>query len=212
MVNNHFVQSLSNIIKSISSLGVTQVNFTLRGSLSARFNFSKITAADVESAIASMFNSASTGVDYIFAKMLKMSGKAVSGILVEIFNYSIEKSVFHVQWKKGVITPVFQKGNFCNVNNYHTISLLSVFSKAFEKIIAEKLCQRPEENSILSRAQFGFRRELKALFLGSPNFYLSPGKIRCSVTTIDLNKAFKCLSHTLLLSQIDTLVSPQAAS
>ena len=133
MVNNHFVQTISNIIKSISSSGATQVNFTHCDSLFARFDFSKITAADVESAITSMFNSASTGVDYISAKMLKMSGKAVSGAFAEIFNYSIEKSVFPVQWKKGIITPVFKKGNFCNVNNYHTISLLSVISKTFER-------------------------------------------------------------------------------
>jgi hypothetical protein len=44
-----------------------------------------------------------------------------------------------------------------NMTNYRPISLLTSFSKVFEKIIYERLLQHIEINNILVEEQFGFR-------------------------------------------------------
>jgi hypothetical protein len=49
------------------------------------------------------------------------------------------------------------KGDRENMANYKPISLLTSFSKVFEKIIYERLLQGININNILVEEQFGFR-------------------------------------------------------
>ena len=46
---------------------------------------------------------------------------------------------FSEAWKKGVVTPLYKKGNKCLVENYRPISLTSTLCKCMEKIIAMEL-------------------------------------------------------------------------
>ena len=50
-----------------------------------------------------------------------------------------------------------KKGDKENVANYRPISLLTSFSKAFERIIYDRLLKHIETNNILAVEQFGFR-------------------------------------------------------
>jgi len=62
--------------------------------------------------------------------------------------------------KYSIIKPVFKRGDRTNYTNYRPISLLTSFSKIFEKAIYIRLTEYLLNNKILSDSQYGFRKGL----------------------------------------------------
>ena len=52
---------------------------------------------------------------------------------------------------------VYEKGVRSNVTNYRSTSLLTSFSKVFEKIIYDRLIKHIQINNIVVEEEFGFR-------------------------------------------------------
>jgi hypothetical protein len=55
------------------------------------------------------------------------------------------------------IKPLYKKGEMANTSTHRPISLLTYFSKIFEKIIYTRLIRHLNHNHILVDEQFGFR-------------------------------------------------------
>jgi hypothetical protein len=69
----------------------------------------------------------------------------------------ISRGVFPTRLKFAEIKPLYKKGDMINISNYRPISLLTSFSKIFEKIIFTRLILHLNYNHILADEQFGFR-------------------------------------------------------
>jgi hypothetical protein len=91
--------------------------------------------------------------------------------------------------------------------NYRPISLLTPFSKIFEKIIYVRLLRHIKVNNILLEEQFGFRPatstdnapfRLIHEILDAMNQKRMVGGIFC-----DLQKAFDCVNHNILLDKLE---------
>jgi len=54
------------------------------------------------------------------------------------------------------LVPIFKNGEQQSASNYRPISLLSAFSKVFEKAIYSQIVHFLDAHSILSETQFGF--------------------------------------------------------
>jgi hypothetical protein len=65
--------------------------------------------------------------------------------------------IFPTHLKYSTVKPLFKKGDINNMANYRPISLLTSFSKVFERIIYDRLLQHIEANNILAAEQYGFR-------------------------------------------------------
>ena len=93
------------------------------------------------------------------------------------------------------------------MTNYRPVSLLTSFSKVFERLIYNRLINHIQTNNILCTEQFGFRASLsteKASYkliddiLNALNNIMKVGGISC-----DLQKAFDCIDHNILLTKLE---------
>ena len=64
----------------------------------------------------------------------------LSYILAELFNMCLKEFCFPDWWKVSSMVPVFMNvGERSTAKNYHPVSLLSVVSKVFEKLLNNKV-------------------------------------------------------------------------
>ena len=74
-------------------------------------------------------------VDGIPARILKIHAKELSWPLTYLFNLSFTLGEVPLIWKRANITPVFKANAKENVENYRSISLLSILGKCQERIV-----------------------------------------------------------------------------
>ena len=67
--------------------------------------------------------------------MIKLCDKSEAFPLKLLFQSSLEKGLFPVDWKKSNIVPIHEKENKNLTKNYPPISLLPIFSKIYERLI-----------------------------------------------------------------------------
>ena len=75
----------------------------------------------------------------------------------EVSTNILKVSTFPTRLKYAIVKRLLKKGDKENLANYRPISLLTSLSKAFERIIYDRLLKHIETNNILAVEQFGFR-------------------------------------------------------
>ena len=75
-----------------------------------------------------------------------------------IFNVILNTGNFPVAWTKGILVPLYKKGDKSDVKKYRDITLLSNFAKLFTCVLNQRISKWCEENNTISDAQFGFRK------------------------------------------------------
>ena len=117
-----------------------------------------ITPKMVKKAISNLDSSKASGPDGIPVVVLKNCEPELSFILTDLFNLCLKESCFPDCWKVSSVVPVFKNvGERSDPKNYHPVSLLSVVSKVFEKLINDKLVRHLESVGLFSDFQYGFR-------------------------------------------------------
>ena len=101
---------------------------------------------------------------------------------------------------------MFKKGDRENLANYRPISLLTSFSKVFEKVIYRRILTHVTNNNILVNEQFGFRSKLsteKATYnLINEISEALNNKRQVGGIFFDLEKAFYCVNHNIVLPKL----------
>ena len=122
------------------------------------FFLSPIDSAEVESIISNLKKGNSVGPYSIPGDLLKVLNELISPLLVMLINESFSTGIFPDKLKIANVIALHKKGATDDPGNYRPISLLSVFSKIFEKIMHKRLYNFLEVNDILHPLQFGFRK------------------------------------------------------
>ena len=113
---------------------------------------------EVYSIVTNLKNSA-PGYDEVTAGILKLSLPVINGPLTHILNLSLLEGVFPSELKVANVLPLYKADDDMLFNNYRPVSLLSVLSKVFERIMYNRLISFLENNKILFKNQFGFRKQ-----------------------------------------------------
>ena len=76
------------------------------------------------------------GVDFISAEHVKFGGLSLAKMLMVIFNSIAHTEYIPINFKKGIIIPLFKGGNKdpTVTDNYRGITLKTIFTKMFEKL------------------------------------------------------------------------------
>ena len=61
-----------------------------------------------------------------------------------------------IHWKYSFIIPIFKKGDPSRKYNYRPISITSIISRVFERLITKHITLFLLKNLLLSKHQFGF--------------------------------------------------------
>ena len=65
--------------------------------------------------------------------------------------------IFPDVWECARVTPLFNQGKASDLNNYRPISIISVLTKVFERIVYDQLYNFLSNEDIISTHQSGFR-------------------------------------------------------
>ena len=127
--------------------------------------------------------------------------------LTTIFNWCLRNGYFPKQFKTAKVIPILKKGkDKKSAKNYRPISMLNGLDKIFEKIILNGLNEYTEENNILSKEQFGFRKDhstihqvkrIVNMITMNKNQRRSTG-----VVFLDIEKAFGTTEFSLSLNNL----------
>ena len=89
--------------------------------------------------------------------LVKNSFDIISKPVMYLIHLSLEKGIFPNNLKTANIIPIFKAGDIDIFTLYRPISILSSFSKIYEKIMYNRLVDFIERFEILCSLQFGFR-------------------------------------------------------
>nr|CAI5826783.1 unnamed protein product [Callosobruchus analis] len=129
--------------------------------------------------------------------------------LAYIINLCFKCAAIPRQFKESIVVPIYKAGDTEQMTNYRSISLINILGKISEKCLNKRLCSFLEKNKILSKNQFGFRKnsstecslqELVTQILD--NFQ---NERKTVATFLDLQKAFDTVSHTRLLTKLERI-------
>ena len=200
--NNYFVTVGKSLTKNTNN-DVNPLDYIQSNSKS--IVIPDITVGDIINVISSLNNS-SAGYDDMPASIMKKCIDEYITPLTYLINYSIRQGVFPDELKIAKIIPIFKSGNEQCVNNYRPISVLSFFSKIYEKVMANFWTNFLDANDLLYNSQFGFRHNHSTshaiiTLTEKISRALDTGKIVCGIF-IDFRKAFDVIPHKTLLKKL----------
>ena len=110
----------------------------------------------VKKVIMNLDSSKASGPDCIPVVVLKNCEPELSYILAKLFNICLKESCFPDCWKVSSVVHVFKNvGERSTATNYCPVSLLSVVSKVFEKLVNNRTVDHLEKCGF--DFQYGFR-------------------------------------------------------
>ena len=115
---------------------------------------------EINNAISSLNINKSYGHDQISPYFLRIASHVVTPFLHLFVQFSFTNGIFPKNCTIAKIIPIFKKGDRQSPTNYRPISILTCFSKIFEKLIHTRLTKFWTKHKVLTTTQYGFRSKL----------------------------------------------------
>ena len=144
---------------NLDDSGISLPVFPSRTNL--KLHYIPVTPNMVEKAIMNLDLSKPSVLDCIPVVILKNCELELSYVLAELFNKCLKESCFPDCWKISSVAPVFKNvEDWSTARNYHPVSLLSVVSKVFKKVVNNRIVYHLEKCGLFSDFQYSFRSSL----------------------------------------------------
>ena len=151
-----------------------------------------ITPNMIKKVITNLDSSKASGHNCIPVVVLKNCEPELSYTLAELFNMCLKESCFPDCWKVSSVVPVFKNvGERSTAKNYCPVSLLSVVSRVFEKLVNNRIVDHLENCGLFSDFGYGFRSSRStADLLIVVSDRIARAFNRSGATQADISKAF----------------------
>src|SRR5260221_11465661 len=106
-----------------------------------------------------MKNSACKGYYNISLKLLKYCSAEFSDVISHLVNESFQCGLFPEMAKTAKVVSIFKNGDPKLLTNYRPISILTNFSKFFEKAAFTRVSGYLDKFKIIHQNQYGFRKK-----------------------------------------------------
>lgn len=196
-MRNHFGNNISNSC-TVST-----------GDATSSMVFLPATGLEVSRVIAGLSGGYSTGHDGVSLPFVRRCADVLSESIALLVNLSVDSGVFPDKLKLSTVSPVPKKGDLRDIKNYRPISILSIFSKIFEKIAYNRITSFLDKYSLLSDSQHGFRKgrsteTATTQFIQRVNDELDKNKFVVSIF-FDLSRAFDTIHPGFVSEKIEKL-------
>ena len=165
-----------------------------------------ISVNDLKNAFLSLKKNKAPGYDDVTSNIVLSVADEILIPLYHSLKLSFQKGIFPNKLKIAKIYPVFKKDDRCQLSNYRPISVLTVFSKLFEKLMYNHLNSHFVKNNLLYKRQFGFQSNCStehAIVDLINHLTKSLDKNLFSIGVfLDLSKAFDTVNHEILLAKL----------
>ena len=207
--NKYFCNIASNLKQSATCSDHTSESNAykefLRYPVNNSMHLEEADAGEVYSII-KRFKNKSTQDTKISALKIANQSFIFTNALAKIINKSFQQGIFPDELKIARVIPIHKEGPKSDVSNYRPISLLSTFSKIYEKLMHIRILGFLETNNSLVDTQYGFRpgRSCEHALLNAQNTLLESlnNKQISLLLLIDFSKAFDMVDHTVLLDKL----------
>ena len=164
-----------------------------------------ISESEVVAAIKSLMNS-SAGYDEVPVRILKQNINIFIKPLTRLIISSIREDIFPDQLKIAKVVPIFKVTDKHCMENYRSISVLSVYSKILEKVMYNNLIEFITKNEVLHKHQFRLRKQHStnpAVISLVEKLYDALDEGNIAVTCfLDIKKAFDTVDYSILISKL----------
>lgn len=124
-----------------------------------------------------------------------------------IYNLSFSSGCVRDQLKLAQVIPIHKlKESVTCMNNYHPISLLSIFNKILESLVNKRLLSFLDKHDILHKNQLGFRAKHSTMhatlsITDTIQKAIEDGQYSCGIF-LYFAKAFDTIDHSILLKKL----------
>ena len=173
------------------------------------FAFSLVSEKQIFKYLNELNSNKSTGLDGIPARFVRDSAPVIASKLTHIINLSLIQGVVPDDLKSARIVPIFKKNDKTEVGNYRPVSILSVISKIFERVVYDQIENYLHKHNLLFEFQSGFRKgfSTETCLIHLSDFIRiqnDKGNL-VGMVLLDLQKAFDTVDHSILLMKLKAL-------
>ena len=151
----------------------------------------------------------SPGGDGLHPRMLFEVRTEIVSPLKIIFERSFDLGCLPQEWKMGVVTAIYKKGNKTEMGNYRPVSLTSIICKVLESLIRDHIMEYLCTNNLINKRQYGFMKgrstslQLLHMLDRWTKFLESGGQVDAIYT--DFEKAFDKVPHRRLIKKLQAI-------
>ena len=200
--NNFFCSIGKNLAQKISTLPTNRFKSYLKNRVSSSIFLEPPNISEIVALMQAPDVNKAVGHDNIPAFFIKVSKVVIAPYLNILIAFAFSNRIFPDSCKTAKDIPLLKSGNVNDPNSYRPISILTYFSKIFEKLLHKRLSEFLNKNNVIIPTQYGFQINFSTSHAILDIITHAYDNINNNQFTglffLDLKKAFDTVNHKIL--------------